>query len=137
MLAGSDILKLQEIVRRVPVADHVIRYAMRLTRATRPHKPEAPDFIKEWVTWGAGPRATQFLILGGKARAILNGRYYVSCEDVASVAAPVLRHRIITNFNADAEDMTPDKIVEQLLEQTPKDESKALSDERIPEVLGS
>ena len=137
MLGGDEILKLQEIVRRVPASDHVIRYAMRIARATRPLKEAAPAFVKEWVRWGAGPRATQFLILGAKARAVLNGRYYVSCKDVASVAGPVLRHRIITNFNAEAEGITPDDIVRKLLESIPEDESKAEKDERIPEVLGS
>ena len=135
LMEGEDILRLQEIVRKVPVADHVIRYAMRLSRSTRPHKPEAKDFVKDWVTWGAGPRATQYLILGGKARAVLSGRYYVSCEDVESVAHPVLRHRIITNFNAEAEGVTPDALVDRLLASIPKEESQALRDERIPEVL--
>ena len=137
VLGAEDILRLQEIVRRVPAADHVIRYAMRLARSTRPLKGDAPAFIKEWVRWGAGPRATQFLILGAKARAVLNGRYYVSCEDIASVAMPVLRHRIITNFNAEAEGITPDHIVKKLLESIPEDESKAAKDERIPEISGS
>jgi MoxR-like ATPase len=137
VLGPEDILKLQEIVRRVPASDHVIRYAMRLARATRPLKGDAPDFVKEWVRWGAGPRATQYLILGGKARAVLNGRYYVSCQDIQSVAHPVLRHRIITNFNAEAEGITCDDIVKKLLAVIPEDESKALKDERIPEVLGS
>jgi MoxR-like ATPase len=109
-------MRLQEIVRRVPIADHVTRYAMRLTRATRHRTPEAPDFIKEWLQWGAGPRACQYLILGGKARALLHGRHHVSTEDIAAVAKPVLRHRLITNFNAEAEGITTDKIIERLLE---------------------
>jgi len=126
ILGAEEILNLQDIVRRVPVSDHVIRYAMRLARATRPLKGDAPDFVREWVRWGAGPRATQFLILGGKARAVLNGRYYVSCEDVASVAVPVLRHRIITNFNAEAEGITPDHIVAKLLEHIPETEKQVV-----------
>ena len=135
ILSGEDILGLQEIVRRVPAAEHVIRYAMKLVRQTRLNNPEAPAFVKELVSWGAGPRACQYLILGGKARAILNGRYYVSCEDVRAVAHPVLRHRVITNFNAEAEGITPDKIVDRLIETTPAAESPALDDKRAPKVL--
>ena len=135
ILTGEDILKLQSIVRRVPIADHVIRYAMELVRKTRVHKGEPPEFIKEWVTWGAGPRAGQYLILGGKARAILRGRYYVSCDDIRSVAHPVLRHRIITNFNAEAEGVKPDHIVDKLIEDTPSDESKLVHDDRLPDML--
>jgi len=136
-LSGKDILDIQEIVRRVPVSDHVIRYAMSLPRATRVGGEEAPPFVKEWVSWGAGPRATQYLILGGKARAILNGRYYVSAEDIRAVAHPVLRHRIITNFSAEAEGIRPDDIVDKLIETTASDRPEGLADERLPEVLGS
>ena len=103
VLSATDILEMQDIVRKVPVAPYVIRYAMKFTRLTRKDKGKVPDFISDYVTWGAGPRATQFLVLGAKARAVLNGRYYVSCEDIREVAIPVLRHRIITNFNAEAE----------------------------------
>ncbi len=120
VLGGEEILNIQEIVRKVPIADHVIEYAMNMVRATRLTKPEAPDFIKEWLSWGAGPRATQYLILGGKARALLYGRYYVSCEDVAAVSHPVLRHRLITNFTAEAEGITTDTITDRLLEHVPK-----------------
>ena len=116
VLSKDEIQKLQEIVRRVPIADHVIQYAMRLARATRVRTAEAPDFCKEWLAWGAGPRASQYLILGGKARAVLHGRHHVATEDIAAVAKPVLRHRIITNFNAEAEGITTDKIVDKLLE---------------------
>jgi MoxR-like ATPase len=136
VLTGEEILRLQEIVREVPVADHVIRYAMRLARWSRPTNPQAPPFIRDWVSWGAGPRASQYLILGGKARAVLDGRYYVSTHDVRSVAHPVLRHRIITNFNAEAEGMSPDDLVDKLLEIVPEKYSEALADERVPEVLG-
>jgi MoxR-like ATPase len=137
VLSREDILELQEIVRRVPAADHVIRYAMALARKTRVTKPDAPDFIKQWVSWGAGPRASQYLILGAKARAVLHGRYYVSCEDIQAVAYPVLRHRIITNFNAEAEGVTTDQIIARLIETTPRSESEALTDARIPKVLRS
>ena len=122
VMAAEEILALQAIVRRVPIADHVTRYAMRLVRSTRHETPEAPDFIKDSLSWGAGPRATQYLILGGKARAVLHGRTYVATEDIAAVAHPVLRHRIITNFNAEAEGVTPDKIITRLLESVPKEE---------------
>ncbi|MFH1731859.1 MAG: AAA family ATPase, partial [Planctomycetota bacterium] len=131
ILTGDDIRRLQEIVRRVPIAEHVIRYAMEIVRKTRVQKGQAPDFVKEWITWGAGPRAGQYLILGGKARAILSGRYHVSCEDIQSVAHPVLRHRIITNFNAEAEGIKPDHIVDRLLEDTPSDESALARDGRL------
>jgi len=120
VLSGKEILNIQEIVRKVPIADHVIQYAMNLVRATRLTKDEAPDFVKEWLSWGAGPRATQYLILGGKARALLYGRYYVSCEDIAAVSHPVLRHRLITNFTAEAEGITTDTITDRLLEHIPK-----------------
>jgi MoxR-like ATPase len=122
VLTGPEIAQLQEIVRRVPIADHVVHYAMRIARATRVTEPEAPDFVKEWLSWGAGPRATQYLILGGKARAILHGRSYVACDDIAAVARPVLRHRIVTSFNADAEGITPEKVIAKLLETIPQKE---------------
>jgi MoxR-like ATPase len=132
VLSATDILEMQDIVRKVPVAPYVIRYAMKFTRLTRKGsrvgtdggatKPvEVPDFIRDYVTWGAGPRATQFLILAAKARAVLHGRYYVSCEDVRAVAPPVLRHRIITNFNAEAEGIKPDDIVRRLIDRIPRD----------------
>jgi MoxR-like ATPase len=121
VLSATDILEMQDIVRKVPVAPYVIRYAMKFTRLTRKDQGEVPDFIKQYVTWGAGPRASQFLVLGAKARAVLHGRYYVSCEDIRAVAAPVLRHRIITNFNAEAEGIKPDQIVQRLAEMIPRD----------------
>src|SRR5947207_572614 len=121
VLSATDILEMHEIVRKVPVAPYVIRYAMKFTRLTRKDKGEVPDFIRDYVTWGAGPRATQFLVMGAKARAVLHGRYYVSCEDIRAVAAPVLRHRIITNFNAEAKGIKPDDIVRRLAEIIPRD----------------
>jgi len=108
---------------------------MAFGRLTRVHKGGVPDFIKEWVSWGAGPRSGQYLILGGKARAILQGRFYVSCEDIREVAAPVLRHRIITNFNAEAEGVTSDSIVKKLVEMIPASESELQRDTRLPDVL--
>jgi MoxR-like ATPase len=121
VLSATDILEMQDIVRKVPVAPYVIRYAMKFTRLTRKDKGEVPDFIKEYVTWGAGPRASQFLVLAAKARAVLHGRYYVSCEDIRAVAPAVLRHRIITNFNAEAEGIKPDEIVRRLSDIIPRD----------------
>jgi len=121
VLSANDILEMQDIVRKVPVAPYVIRYAMKFARLTRKEKGDVPDFIREYVTWGAGPRATQNLVLGAKARAVLHGRYYVSCEDIRAVAIPVLRHRILTNFNAEAEGVKPEEIVRRLGEVIPRD----------------
>jgi MoxR-like ATPase len=121
VLSSTDILEMQDIVRKVPVAPYVIRYAMKFTRLTRKDKGQVPGFIKDYVTWGAGPRATQFLVMGAKARAVLHGRYYVSCEDIRAVAVPVLRHRIITNFNAEAEGIKPEDIVRRLTDIIPRD----------------
>lgn len=126
VLGGEDILAMQNIVRNVPVAPYVIRYAMKFSRLTRKEQGEVPDFIRDYVTWGAGPRASQYLVLGGKARAVLYGRYYVSCEDIRAVAAPVLRHRIITNFNAEAEGIKPDEIVRRLTAIIPRDPQEAV-----------
>jgi MoxR-like ATPase len=137
VVSGEEILKLQELVRKVPVTDEVIRYVLRLTRATRVSKPEAPDYLKDWLAWGAGPRASQFLILGGKARAILHGRTYVSAEDIQAVAYPVLRHRILTNFSAEAEGITSQKIIDRLIKETPVNETKSLQDAAARRVLGS
>ncbi len=120
VLRGSDILAIQKIVRRVPVSDHVVDYAVSLARATRPKDPTAPQFIKDWLSWGAGPRACQYLILGAKAKAIINGRYNVSCNDIRSLAIPVMRHRMFTNFNADAEGVTTEDIINELLRVVPE-----------------
>ncbi len=115
-LGAEDILRLQDVVRRVPAADHVVELAATLARATRPAEDQAPDFVKDLVSWGAGPRAGINLILAAKARAILYGRYHVTTADVQAVAAPVLRHRVILNFNAQSAGMTSDDLVAQLLD---------------------
>jgi MoxR-like ATPase len=136
VLSANDILEMQDIVRKVPVAPYVIRYAMKFTRLTRKDKGDVPDFIRDFVTWGAGPRATQNLVLGAKARAVLHGRYYVSCEDIRSVAIPVLRHRIITNFNAEAEGIKPESIVRRLAEIIPRDPNEeALARGKAPAAV--
>ncbi|HBE73419.1 MAG TPA: AAA family ATPase [candidate division Zixibacteria bacterium] len=115
VLAGPEIMELQRLVRRVPAADTVIEYAVGLARRSRPGEPEAPDYVKEYVAWGAGPRASQYLVLGAKARAVLEGRLAPSQEDVGAMARPVLRHRIITNFQAEAAGVDSFNIIERLL----------------------
>jgi MoxR-like ATPase len=117
VLSATELGELQEAVRSVPVADHVLEYALDLTRGTRVHSSEPLPFLREWITWGAGPRASQFLVLGAKAHAAIQGRNHVSIEDVKAVAHPVLRHRIVTNFSAAAEGMTSDKIIDRLLSE--------------------
>jgi MoxR-like ATPase len=114
VLAARDILELQQLVRRVPVTEHVVRYAVRLARATR-GGDGAPEFVRQWVSWGAGPRASQYLVLGAKTRAVLHGRYAPGIEDVRAVAPAVLRHRVVTNFTAEAEGVKPDRIVADLV----------------------
>jgi MoxR-like ATPase len=122
VLTAEAILNLQQIVRRVPVADHVYAYAERLVRITRVKTPEAADFCKKWLTWGAGPRASLNLILAAKAYAMLQGQYYVSCADIAAVAPPILRHRLIPNFTAQSEGISPDDVVKKILATVPPDE---------------
>ena len=119
VLDAEQILQLQHVVRQVVVADHVFEYVADLVRATRPREREAPGFVKELLGWGAGPRACQYLILGGKARAILNGRLHVTTDDVRAVALPVLRHRLVTTFHADAEGITTDDVIKRLLKEIP------------------
>ncbi len=137
VLTSQEIIELQKLVRKIPTADYVIRYAMQFTRLTRCSKGEVPQFIKDYITWGAGPRATQYLVLGAKARAVLHGRCYATCEDIRAVAHPVLRHRIITNFNAEAEGIRPDDIVSRLAEIIPLDKSEEKRSGRLAKVLGS
>jgi MoxR-like ATPase len=127
VLTGPEIMQLQQIVRRLPVSDHVGRYAVDLARASRPDDETAPGFTKEYVNWGAGTRAIQNLVLGAKARAAIAGQYNVTCNHVREIASLVLRHRIMTNFHAEAEGITPDKIVKMLMEHVtePKAETYA------------
>ena len=119
VVGREEILELQGLVRKVPVADDIIRYALRLTRATRVTTGEAPEHVRQHIDWGAGPRAGQYLVLGGKANAILNGRSHVTVDDIKKVAHPVLRHRILTNFAAEAEGVTSDHVISRLLEEIP------------------
>jgi MoxR-like ATPase len=119
VLTGADILQFQDIVRQVVVAEEIARYVVRLVDASRPGRAGAPEFIEKWVKWGAGLRASQALVRGAKARALMHGRYHVSIKDVQALAKPILRHRIMTNFYADSERITPDAIVERLLEAVP------------------
>ncbi|MCL2647934.1 MAG: MoxR family ATPase [Phycisphaerales bacterium] len=121
VLTGEDIISLQQTVRRMPVADHVYAYAEKLVRVTRPKTPEALEFVKKWITWGAGPRASLNLIMAAKARAILNGQVHVSCDDVAAVAVPIFRHRLIPNFAAQSEGVTSTDITNKILAAIPKD----------------
>jgi MoxR-like ATPase len=117
-ISGADIVAFQQLVRRVPVAEPVARYAVNIARMSRPG-PKAPDFIKQWVSYGASTRAPQHLILGGKARALMDGRFNVSFDDIRALAKPVLRHRVLTNFHAESEGVKTDTIVEKLLAVVP------------------
>ncbi|MBU6326573.1 MAG: MoxR family ATPase [Verrucomicrobia bacterium] len=116
MMTANDIITLQDIVKRVPVGDHVIEFASKLVRATRPKDPSAPDFVKDMVGWGAGPRAGISLITAAKAHAVLRGRFHATTGDVAAVAAPVMRHRVITTFNAEAAGVSSDDVIKKLLQ---------------------
>ena len=124
ILRADEILELQRVVRELPISEHVIKYATRLARSTRPSDPRAPDFIKKWIHCGAGPRATQFLVIAAKARAVIDGRLLVTSDDVRAAASPVLRHRMFTNFTADSEGMDTDKIVKKLLDAVPEPDER-------------
>lgn len=124
VVSRDQILQIRDLALRVPAADHVVRYAVNLARRTRPNTPDAPDFINQWVAWGAGPRAGQHLVLGAKARALLHGRNAISTDDIRALAAPVLRHRIIPNFSAEAEGIAVDGLVANLLDRFPPDKGK-------------
>jgi MoxR-like ATPase len=137
VLHGDQILGLQRLVRRVPVTDHVIHYTLALVRQTRIGEPGVPKFIRDWLSWGAGPRAVQYLILGGKARALLHGRAHVQCEDIQALAYPVLRHRILTNFTAASEGITSDTVIKRLIEETPSREGELTKDERFKKIFAS
>jgi MoxR-like ATPase len=116
LFSGEDVLRFHDIVRKVPVAEDLVRYAVRLAAASRPHQKDTPDYINTWVSWGAGLRAGQFLVLGSKVRALLQGRSHVTTDDIRALAHPTLRHRILINYRAEAEGITADKVVDRLLE---------------------
>lgn len=137
VLSGEDILKLQSTIRDVPVSDHVLRYALTLVRQTRINSDGAPDFIKDQIGWGAGPRAVQYLILGGKTRALLYGRAHVATEDIDALAKPVLRHRIAVNFAAQSDGVTSDDVIEQLIANTPSKEDELTNDARFQKLFAS
>lgn len=120
MMSAEEIIAFQRLVRKVPAADTVTRYAVSLVGTSRPGTPQTPDFINRWVTWGGSLRASQFLVLAGKARAILHGRVNVSCEDIRAMALPVLRHRILLNFQAESEKIDSDEVIRRLIEAVPE-----------------
>jgi MoxR-like ATPase len=137
VLSADEIIDLQRLVREVPVTDHVIRYTLSLVRQTRVGEPGVPDFINDQISWGAGPRAVQFLILGGKARALLHGRTHVSTDDIQALAKPVLRHRLVVNFSAESEGIGADNVVDRLLEMTPTKEGELTGDSRFQNIFAS
>jgi MoxR-like ATPase len=136
-LTAEEILELQRLVREVPVTDHVIRYTVSLVRQTRVGEVGTPDFVQDQLSWGAGPRAVQFLIVGAKARALLHGRTHVSTEDIQALAKPVLRHRLVVNFSAESEGIIPDDIVDRLLAITPTKEDELTRDARFQKIFAS
>jgi MoxR-like ATPase len=138
VLEASEIEELQKIVRQVPTGDHVTRYALALVRQTRVNEKKGiPEMVREYVSWGAGPRAVQYLILGGKARALLHGRTHVICEDIQMLAKPVLRHRLVMSFLAESEGLTSDILIEKLLEATPTNENELFRDPRFQSLFAS
>jgi len=137
VLSPEEILHLQELVRSVPISDHLIRYTLALVRQTRVGERGVPDFARDQLAWGAGPRATQFLILGAKARALMHGRPHVAVEDVRALAKPVLRHRLVVNFAAESDGVTTDRVIDQLLERTPTHEDQLLHDDRFQKIFAS
>jgi MoxR-like ATPase len=137
VLSGEQILGLQALVRKVPVSDHVIRYTLALVRQTRLGEPGVPKFVRDWLSWGAGPRAVQNLIIGGKARALLHGRVHVQTDDIQALAYPVLRHRILTNFTAASEGVTADTVIRKLIEDTPTKDSELTRDDRFKKIFAS
>ncbi|MBX9656009.1 AAA family ATPase [bacterium] len=137
IISRDEILDLQSIVRKVPITDHVLRYTLAIVRQTRVGEEGVPAHVEEHLSWGAGPRAVQFLVLGAKARAILHGRTSASCSDIAALAAPVLRHRIIPSFTADSAGITPDKIIARIIAETPEREDDLTRDQRFAAILRS
>jgi MoxR-like ATPase len=137
VLSGEDILHLQDLVRSVPVADHLIRYALTLVRQTRVGSPGTPDFVSDQLGWGAGPRAVQFLVLGGKARALLQGRSHVTVEDIQALCRPVLRHRLVVTFAAESDGVTTDDVIDRLIAETPTSEDELTRDVRFQKIFAT
>jgi MoxR-like ATPase len=137
VLSAADIIALQTSVREVPISDHLVRYALMLVRQTRAGERGVPDFVSDQLSWGAGPRAVQFLVVGAKARALLQGRTHVTAEDIQALAAPVLRHRIVVGFAAESEGVTPDTIIERIIETTPSREDELTRDARFQTIFAS
>jgi MoxR-like ATPase len=137
VLGGDEILRLQRLVRQVPVSDHVVRYALSLVRQTRIGNDGVPDFVQDLVSWGAGPRAVQFLILGGKARALLQGRFHVQVNDIQALARPVLRHRMVVNFAAESDGVTSDDVIDRIIAATPTTEDELSRDARFQKIFAS
>ncbi len=137
VVSPEEILALQQLVREVPVSDHVIRYTLSLVRQTRVGEQGIPEVVADQLSWGAGPRAVQFLIIGAKARALMNQRSHVTIEDIQALAKPVLRHRIVVNFAAESEGVSPDDILEQLLATTPTQEDELANDARFQTIFAS
>lgn len=137
VLGAEEIMRLQQLVRQVPVSDHVVRYALSLVRQTRVGSEGVPEFVDDLVGWGAGPRAVQFLILGGKARALLEGRFHVQVEDIQHLARPVLRHRMVVNFAAESDGVTSDDVVDRIIASTPTTEDELSRDARFQKIFAS
>jgi MoxR-like ATPase len=137
VIQPEEILTLQSLVREVPVSDHVIRYTLSLVRQTRVGEKGVPDFVSDQLAWGAGPRAVQYLILGAKARALMHRRTHVTVEDIQTLAKPVLRHRIVVNFAAESDGVSPDDIVDRLLQTTPAREDELANDARFKAIFAS
>ena len=137
VLTAEEILELQHIVRQVPVSDHIVRYALAVVRQTRVGEPGVPDFVTEQVSWGAGPRAVQYLVLGGKARALLSGRTHVTLDDIQALAKPVLRHRVLLSFTAESEGVSTDQVIDRLLAATPTKEDELTRDTRFQTIFAS
>ncbi|MCH7527105.1 MAG: MoxR family ATPase [Planctomycetes bacterium] len=137
VFGAEELLTFQRLVRRIPAAPDIVRHALDLVRATRPNEENIPPFIKTMLTWGAGPRAVQALLLGGKALAVLRGRHHVAADDIRDLARPVMRHRIVTNYSAQAEGYTPDRIIDDLLEAIRPNETEAARNERFGKLLTS
>jgi MoxR-like ATPase len=137
VIAPDEILTLQRLVREVPVSDHVIRYTLSLVRQTRVGEPGIPEFVADQLAWGAGPRAVQFLIVGAKARALMERRTHATVDDIQALAKPVLRHRIVVNFAAESDGVTSDDVIERLLESTPAREDELVNDARFKAIFAS